>query len=93
MPSVEAQEESFSLGNIVPQNSDLNRGLWAEIEMFTRDLAERDGEVYYYDVNALSNFVADAVNVIGFQPHEKLVDFIEEQLAAVSEGSLLAEKI
>lgn len=40
---------------------------------------ERDGEVYYYDVNALSNFVADAVNVIGFNPHEKLVDFLEEQ--------------
>lgn len=54
---------------------------------------ERDGEVYYYDVNALSNFVADAVNVIGFNPHEKLVDFIEEQLATVSENSLLAEKI
>lgn len=54
---------------------------------------ERDGEVYYYDVNALSNFVADAVNVIGFNPHERLVDFIEEQLAAVSEESLLAEKI
>jgi glutathione synthase/RimK-type ligase-like ATP-grasp enzyme len=40
---------------------------------------ERDGEVYYYDVNALSNFVADAVNVIGFNPHEKLVDFLEAQ--------------
>jgi len=44
---------------------------------------DRDGEVYYYDVNALSNFVADAVNVIGFNPHEKLVDFLEEQAAAV----------
>lgn len=42
---------------------------------------DRDGEVLYYDVNALSNFVADAVNVIGFNPHEKLVDFIETQLA------------
>lgn len=42
---------------------------------------DRDGEVLYYDVNALSNFVADAVNVIGFNPHEKLVDFIEHQLA------------
>ncbi|KAA2242923.1 hypothetical protein F0L74_10375 [Chitinophaga agrisoli] len=38
---------------------------------------DRDGEVLYYDVNALSNFVADAVNVIGFNPHEKLVDFLE----------------
>lgn len=42
---------------------------------------DRDGEVLYYDVNALSNFVADAMNVIGFNPHEKLVDFIETQLA------------
>jgi len=40
---------------------------------------DRDGELVYYDVNALSNFVADAVNVIGFNPHEKLVDFLEAQ--------------
>ena len=45
---------------------------------------DRDGEVLYYDVNALSNFVADAVNVIGFNPHEKLVDFLEQQAEAVS---------
>ena len=43
---------------------------------------DRDGEVLYYDVNALSNFVADAVNVIGFNPHEKLVDFLEAQMIA-----------
>ena len=40
---------------------------------------DRDGSLLYYDVNALSNFVADAVNVIGFNPHEKLVDFLELQ--------------
>jgi predicted ATP-grasp superfamily ATP-dependent carboligase len=40
---------------------------------------DRDGEVLYYDVNALSNFVADAVNVIGFNPHERLVDYLEQQ--------------
>ena len=40
---------------------------------------DRDGELVYYDVNALSNFVADAVNVIGFNPHEKLVDWLEEK--------------
>lgn len=43
---------------------------------------DRDGKVLYYDVNALSNFVADAVNVIGFNPHEKLVDFLEQQVHA-----------
>jgi predicted ATP-grasp superfamily ATP-dependent carboligase len=41
---------------------------------------DRDGQVLYYDINALSNFVADAVNVIGFNPHERLVDFLEGQL-------------
>jgi len=41
---------------------------------------DRDGEILYYDVNALSNFVADAVNVIGFNPHERLVDFLEKQI-------------
>ena len=43
---------------------------------------DRDGKILYYDVNALSNFVADAVNVIGFNPHEKLVDFLEQQIHA-----------
>ena len=40
---------------------------------------ERDGRVLYYDVNALSNFVADARNVVGFDPHERLVDFLEAE--------------
>jgi len=39
----------------------------------------RDGEPYYYDINALSNFVADAENVIGFDPFPKLVDFLVER--------------
>ena len=43
---------------------------------------DRDREILYYDVNALSNFVADAVNVIGFNPHERLVDFIEAKIYA-----------
>ncbi len=38
---------------------------------------ERDGQAYNYDINALSNFVADAVNVIGFDPFAKLVDYLE----------------
>lgn len=46
---------------------------------------DRDGEVLYYDVNALSNFVADAVNVIGFNPHERLVDFLEHEAVHQSE--------
>lgn len=37
---------------------------------------DRDGQVYYYDVNALSNFVSDAPNVVGFDPFPRLVDYI-----------------
>jgi hypothetical protein len=40
---------------------------------------DRDGKHYYYDVNALSNFVADAKNVIGFDPFERLVDYLEDR--------------
>jgi pyruvate carboxylase len=40
---------------------------------------DRDGEAYFYDINALSNFVADAVNVVGFNPFVSLVDFIEDR--------------
>jgi hypothetical protein len=40
---------------------------------------DRDGKHYFYDVNALSNFVADAENVIGFDPFTRLVDYLEER--------------
>jgi glutathione synthase/RimK-type ligase-like ATP-grasp enzyme len=40
---------------------------------------ERDGQPYFYDVNALSNFVANAPTVIGFDPFVDLVDFLERR--------------
>ena len=46
------------------------------IEYMTDD---RDGGIVYYDVNALSNFVADAVNVVGFDPFARLVDYLEKR--------------
>ena len=36
----------------------------------------RDGEAYFYDINALSNFVADAPNVVGFDPTSRFVDYL-----------------
>lgn len=39
-------------------------------------VSERDGRVYYYDVNVLSNFVADAAAVVGFDPYARLVDYL-----------------
>jgi hypothetical protein len=46
------------------------------VEYITDD---RDGRVLFYDINALSNFVADAQHNIGFDPHARLVDFLVEQ--------------
>lgn len=39
-------------------------------------VSARDGEAYFYDVNALSNFVADAANVIGSNPYVDLAELI-----------------
>ena len=36
MPDRQAQQESFSLANIVPQNPDNNRDLWSDIEAAVR---------------------------------------------------------
>lgn len=46
MPDPRSQEESFSLANIIPQDPDNNRQLWAKIESGVRDLAVEAGEVY-----------------------------------------------
>jgi len=42
---------------------------------------DRDGRLYFYDVNALSNFVAEGPKVIGFDPFSRLVDFLEKEAA------------
>lgn len=40
---------------------------------------DRDGRLLFYDINALSNFVADAPRILGFDPHDRLVDFLKEE--------------
>ena len=37
---------------------------------------DRDGVPRFYDINALSNFVAKPLEVLGWDPHERLVDWI-----------------
>ncbi|MCH7674993.1 hypothetical protein IH879_08575 [candidate division KSB1 bacterium] len=39
-------------------------------------LNARDGQIYYYDINVMSNFVADAPQIIGFDPLSRLVDYL-----------------
>lgn len=47
------------------------------VEMMIDDAT---GKALFYDVNALSNFVANPVEVLGWDPHERLVDYIETRI-------------
>ncbi len=41
----------------------------------------RDGAARFYDLNALSNFVADPMTVLGYDPHDRLVDMLVGEIA------------
>jgi hypothetical protein len=43
---------------------------------------DRDGQPKFYDLNALSNFVANPLEVLGWDPHELLVDYLEREIGA-----------
>jgi len=48
----------------------------------------RSGRHVYYDINALSNFVADARNVVGFDPFQRLVDYLIARARQSSRGAV-----
>lgn len=43
---------------------------------------DRDGRPKFYDLNAMSNFVAKPLEVLGWDPHDKLIDYLLSQIAA-----------
>ena len=53
---------------------------------------DRDAHLLYYDINALSNFVADPERVLGFNPYARLADYLiaEARTHAASQGERLA---
>ncbi|WBO23737.1 ATP-grasp domain-containing protein [Sphingomonas abietis] len=48
------------------------------VEMMIDD---RDGVPRFYDINALSNFVAKPLDILGWDPHERLVDWLVQRIA------------
>jgi endonuclease G len=46
MPDRDSQRDSFSLANIVPQDGENNRHLWAGIEGVVRKMAKKEGDLY-----------------------------------------------
>jgi hypothetical protein len=45
---------------------------------------DRDGTAKFYDLNALSNFVGKPLEVLGWDPHERLADWLEGVIGARS---------
>jgi glutathione synthase/RimK-type ligase-like ATP-grasp enzyme len=41
---------------------------------------DRDGTPRFYDINAMSNFVADPLKILGWDPHDRLIDVLESML-------------
>ena len=44
---------------------------------------DRDGTPRFYDINGFSNFTANPWQVLGWDPHERLVDWLEARIAEV----------
>src|SRR5689334_18571103 len=62
---------------IVAEVEEISRRAKLDIGGIEYLVDDRDGKHYFYDVNALSNFVADPENVLGFNPWTNFVDYIE----------------
>lgn len=63
--------------NIIAEVERISRAAHLDVGGIEYLVDDRDGKHYFYDINALSNFVADAPNVIGFDPFVRLVDYLE----------------
>ena len=70
-------EAAHPPAEIVRQVEAISRAAGLDVGGVEYLVDDRDGRHYFYDVNALSNFVADAPNVIGFDPWVRFVDYLE----------------
>jgi hypothetical protein len=68
-------------GEIVDQVERLMRAAHIDVGGVEYLIDERDGRLHFYDINALSNFVADGPRVVGFDPFARLVDYLEREAA------------
>lgn len=45
---------------------------------------DRSGEALFYDINGFSNFVANPLDVLGWDPHEKLIDWLDGMMKEIA---------
>jgi hypothetical protein len=74
-------EAAHPPAEIIAQAERISRAAGIDVGGIEYLVDDRDGKHYFYDINALSNFVADAVNVVGFDPFERLVDYLLLRIA------------
>jgi glutathione synthase/RimK-type ligase-like ATP-grasp enzyme len=74
MSAVTPPQEIIRAAERIAQGAGLDLG---GVEVLIDD---RDGTPRFYDINAMSNFVADPLNVLGWDPHERLVDFLQSAM-------------
>ncbi len=72
--AVEADPALIEAAESIAQATGLDVG---GIELMIDD---RDGSARFFDINALSNFVARPLDVLGWDPHERLVDYLLERM-------------
>jgi len=75
-------EAGFPSAEIIEQVERIARFTQLDIGGIELLVDDRDGKHYFYDINALSNFVADAPNVVGFDPWVNFGDYIELRAGA-----------
>jgi hypothetical protein len=78
-------EAATPSAEIIAQVEEIARATRLDVGGIEYLVDDRDGKHYFYDINALSNFVADAENVIGFDPFVRLVDYLAERAGFVAE--------
>jgi glutathione synthase/RimK-type ligase-like ATP-grasp enzyme len=77
MQAVEPQAEIVRAAEEIAQAVGMDVG---GVEVVIDD---RDGTPRFYDINALSNFVAKPLEVLGWDPHDRLVDYLQSVIAEV----------
>ena len=102
MPDRETQHESFTLANMVPQDADNNRHVWAGIEGAVRKMAKKEGALYVITGPA---FIGSELRKVGqvlvpshlykavYSPRQKAgaAWFVENQAAAVPQVMSIAQ--
>jgi carbamoylphosphate synthase large subunit len=77
MVSTDPGPELRAAAEAIARAADLDIG---GIEVMIDD---RDGAPRFYDINALSNFVAKPNEVLGYDPHDRLVDYLIARIEEV----------